>query len=200
MGRRALIVGAEHVSYSAVLTLREAGVRPVALVTDLPATQTYRSFDIATRAGLRVPLWTQTSVAGIYGQARVERVLLRGPDGAERAVAVDTVVFTGDFVPDNELARQAGLLIDPGTIGPACDADGHTTVGRVFAAATSCIRPRRRTWRLSGPRRWVTPRRAGSGRRRAIAEGKDPPAAWPTRCSGWSRTSPARTRPRVTRC
>ena len=134
VGRRALIVGAEHVSYSAVLTLRDAGVHPVALVTDLPASQTYRAFDILTRAGLRVPVWTHTSVAGIYGKERVERVLLRGPGGDERTVAVDTVVFTGDFVADNELARQAGLAIDPGTGGPACDADGRTTAEGVFAA------------------------------------------------------------------
>ena len=52
------------------------------------------------------------------------RVLLRGPDGEEREVAVDTVVFTGDFIPDNELARLAGLSVDPGTRGPAC-ADGR---------------------------------------------------------------------------
>ena len=63
VGTRALIVGAEHVSYSAVLTLREAGVHPVALVTALPATQSYRAFDALTRTGLRVPLWTRTSVA-----------------------------------------------------------------------------------------------------------------------------------------
>jgi thioredoxin reductase len=134
VGGRALVVGAEHVSYSAVLTLRHAGVDPVALVTDLPATQTYRAFDLVTRAGLWVPVWRQTSVVGIEGRERVERVLLRGPSGEERAVAVDTVVFTGDFVPDNELARLAGLLIDPGTGGPACDADGRTTAEGVFAA------------------------------------------------------------------
>jgi thioredoxin reductase len=134
VGRRALVVGAEHVSYSAVLTLREAGVHPVALVTDLPATQTYRPFDVVTRAGLRVPVWTLTSLAGIYGKERVDGVLLRGPGGHERTVAVDTVVFSGDFVPDNELARQAGLAIDPGTGGPACDAAGRTSADGVFAA------------------------------------------------------------------
>ena len=51
-------------------------------------------------------------------------MLVRGPDGIERAVAVDAVVFTGDFIPDNELARLAQLSMDPGTKGPACDADG----------------------------------------------------------------------------
>jgi thioredoxin reductase len=191
VGTRALVVGAEHVSYSAVLTLREAGVHPVALVTDLPATQTYRPFHAVTRAGLRVPLWTQTSVAGVYGRERVDRVLLRGPDGHERSVAVDTVVFSGDFVPDNELARQARLVIDPGTGGPACDAGGRTSADGVFAAgnvvhpaetadvaarraltvgrtAARWLRdggtttPRRGQVHVAGPLRWVVPNLTGA--------------------------------------
>ena len=133
VGRRAIVVGAEHVSYSAVLTLREAGVRPVALVTAHPRSQTFVLFDLLTRAGLRVPVWTQTTVAGVYGRDRVDRVLLRGPGGEERAVAVDTVVFSGDFIPDNELARLAGLSADRGTRGPACAADGATSAPGIFA-------------------------------------------------------------------
>ena len=134
VGRRALVIGAEHVSYSAVLTLREAGVVPVAMVTDLPHTQTFGLFDLVSRIGLRVPVWTSTSVTGVYGRERVERVLVRGPGGDERAVAVDTVVFSGDFVADNELARLARLTMDPGTGGPACAADGTTSDAGIFAA------------------------------------------------------------------
>ena len=130
---RALIVGAEHVSYSAVLTLRAAGVRPVALVTDLAHTQTFRSFDLATRVGLHVPVWTRTAITGVAGRDRVDGVLVRGPDDIERTVAVDVVVFTGDFIPDNELARLAHLTMDPGTKGPACDVDGATSAPGVFA-------------------------------------------------------------------
>jgi thioredoxin reductase len=134
LGGRALVVGAEHVSYSAVLTLREAGVRTVALVTALPHTQTFRLFDLATRLGLRVPVWTSTTVTGISGHGRVDAVQVRGPDGRARDVTVDAVVFSGDFVPDVELARLAGLGVDPGTRGPACGAGGTTTVPGVFAA------------------------------------------------------------------
>ncbi len=79
-------------------------------------------------------MWTGTTVAGIYGRDRVDRVLLRGPDGEEREVPVDTVVFSGDFIPDSELARLAGLSIDPGTRGPASGADGTTSVEGVFVA------------------------------------------------------------------
>jgi hypothetical protein len=106
----------------------------VALVTELPRTQTFRAFDLMTRVGFRVPVWTDTSVCAITGRERVEGVLLQGPDGTQRAVAVDSVVFTGDFVPDNELARLAPLHIDQGTLGPVCTADGATTTPGVFAA------------------------------------------------------------------
>ena len=133
VGRRALIVGAEHVSYSAVLTLRQAGVRPIALVTDYPHSQTVRLFDLVTRLGLRVPVLTRTTVAGIYGRDRVDKVLLRGPEGQLRELPVDTVVFTGDWIPDHELARLAPVTIDPGTNGPACDIDGRTSVDWIFA-------------------------------------------------------------------
>ena len=49
-------------------------------------------------------------------------------------MAVDTVVFSGDFVADNELARLARLTMDPGTGGPACAADGTTSDAGIFAA------------------------------------------------------------------
>ncbi len=135
-------------------------------------------------------------MAGIYGKERVDRVLLRGPDGDERAVAVDTIVFSGDFVPDNELARKAGLVIDPGTAGPASDAEGRTSLDGVFAAGnvvhpaeTADIAARRaqtvgRTaarWlqgdgepatpgqsqvRVADPLRWVVPNLTGAGARK----------------------------------
>ena len=169
---RALIVGAEHVSYSAALTLREAGVQPVALVTDLPHTQTFRSFDLATRVGLHVPVWTRTTVTGVTGRDSVDGVLVRGSDGTERTVAVDVVVFSGDFIPDNELARLAGLSMDPGTKGPACGVDGATSAPGVFAtgnlvhpAETADVAARRATavgraaaaWLRDGGRRPAGP-------------------------------------------
>jgi hypothetical protein len=48
----------------------------------------------------------------------------------------DTVVFTGDFVPDHELARRGCLELDPGTRGPAVDGALHTSRPGVFAAGS----------------------------------------------------------------
>jgi hypothetical protein len=54
--------------------------------------------------------------------------------GAVRRVGCDTLVFTGDWIPDHELARAAGIAIDPGTRGPAVDTCLETSVANVFAA------------------------------------------------------------------
>ena len=49
-------------------------------------------------------------------------------------MACEVVVFTGDWIPDHELARLAGLAMDPGTRGPVVDTRLETSAPGVFAA------------------------------------------------------------------
>lgn len=134
-GRRALVVGAEHVSYSALLTLHHAGTKVMGLVTEHSRHQTFASFDLMARLRFRVPVWTQTVVGAIRGSERVESVELKDLDsGVTRSVACDTIVFTGDWIPDHELAALAGIELDPGTRGPAVDLALRTSKIGVFAA------------------------------------------------------------------
>jgi hypothetical protein len=77
---------------------------------------------------------TRTRVACIAGRGRVQAVELEHLDtGARRLVRCDTVIFTGDWIPDNELARARGLQIDPDTLGPLIDTRQATTASGVFA-------------------------------------------------------------------
>lgn len=129
VGRRAVVVGAEHVSFSAVLTLRHAGCSVAAMVTPLPHHQTYRLLRLATAGRHRVPVRTGVDVAEVVGRGRVEGVVLT--DGSR--IECDTVVFTGDWVPDHELARSGGLSMLPGSRSPLVDADMRTDRRGVFA-------------------------------------------------------------------
>ena len=54
-------------------------------------------------------------------------------DRRRRDVDCDTVVFTGDWIPDHELARTGGLAMDPATRGPVVDAGLRTSRPGVFA-------------------------------------------------------------------
>jgi thioredoxin reductase len=135
VGRRALIVGAEHVSFSAVLTLGHAGTKIVGMVTDHAVDQTYPLLRLATAGLHRVPLWTGQRVEELFGRARVEAVAISDlATGSVRKVECDTVVFTGNWIPDQELARSGGLVIDAKTKGPWIDSAQRTSVRGVFAA------------------------------------------------------------------
>jgi thioredoxin reductase len=132
---RALVVGAEHVSFSAAVTLAHAGARVVALVTEYERQQSYAAFRVGAALRWRIPVWTSTAVSRVAGRERLEGVEvadLRG--GATRFVPCDTLVFTADWIPDHELARHAGLDVDPGTRGPAVDTRLRTSAAGVFAA------------------------------------------------------------------
>ena len=134
-GRRALVVGAEHVSFSAIATLAHGGARTVALTTELPRHQSLAAFRVGALARYRVPVWTRSRVSAIHGRPRVEEVELTDlAGGGTRTVACDTVVFSADWIPDHELATMAGVELDVSTRGPAVDAALRSSVRGVFAA------------------------------------------------------------------
>jgi thioredoxin reductase len=135
VGSRAVVVGAEHVSFSAVMTLAHAGAKAVALVTELPRHQSLAGARAGAALRYGTKLWTRTAVTGIHGHPRVEGVELLDLDtGQTRRVACDTVVFTADWIPDHELAVMAGLDLDPGTRGPRVDTGMRTSGEGIFAA------------------------------------------------------------------
>jgi thioredoxin reductase len=135
VGRRAVVVGAEHVSFSAVATLAEGGARTVAIVTEHDRHQSLAAFRLGVAARYRAPLHARTAITDIAGRARVESVeLTRLDSGHAWRVACDTVVFTADWIPDHELAVLAGIDLDPGTRGPAVDTALRTARPGVFAA------------------------------------------------------------------
>jgi len=131
---RAVIVGAEHVSYSAAVTLHHAGARVVGMVTDFPRHQSYTLFRFGAAMRYRFPLLTSTSVTRLLGREQLEGVEIRHPDGRMEIIAADAVVFTGDWIPDHELARRGGIDLNNATKGPSIDTDLATNIEGVFAA------------------------------------------------------------------
>lgn len=135
VGRRAVIVGAELVSYSALLTLRHAGCETALMTTAYPSPESYAVFNLAGRSPLvGVEIATRTRVARIIGKPALRAVEIEDLDtGRRRIVDCDTLILTGDWVPDHELARSAGLDMDADTLGPLTDTALRTSRPGVFA-------------------------------------------------------------------
>jgi thioredoxin reductase len=131
----AVVVGAEHVSFSAAMTLAHAGAEVVALVTEYPRQQSYAAFRLGAALRWRIPVWTAASVRRVTGRGQLKGVeIADARTGTVRFVACRTLVFTGDWIPDHELAWATGLDMDPGTRGPAVDTALRTSAPGVFAA------------------------------------------------------------------
>jgi thioredoxin reductase len=136
IGTRAVIVGAEDVSHAAADTVRAAGAEVVALVTELPRAPAAPARTLTARLRHRTPVLTGTTVTELLGRGRLTGVRVRHRDGRTATLPCDTVVFTGDFVPDHELARRGGLTLDPSTRGPAVDGALRTSRPGVFAVGS----------------------------------------------------------------
>ncbi|KPC72842.1 oxidoreductase [Streptomyces sp. NRRL WC-3753] len=136
IGTHAVIVGAEDVSHAAADTVRAAGAEVVALVTELPRALAAPVRTVTARLRFRTPVLTGTTVTELLGHGRLSGVRVRHREGRTATLHCDTVVFTGDFVPDHELARRGALTLDPGTRGPAVDGALRTSRPGVFAAGS----------------------------------------------------------------
>ncbi|MER6266929.1 FAD-dependent oxidoreductase [Streptomyces sp900105755] len=112
IGERAVVVGAEDASYAAAGTVRAAGAEVVAMVTERPRAGSVRALDARLRS--RVPLLTGTAVTEILGHGRLSGVRIRHRDGRTGVLACDTVVFTGDFAAEDELARRGRIALSGG--------------------------------------------------------------------------------------
>lgn len=135
VGKRALVVGADHVGFSAVMTLKHAGADVLGIVTEFPQHQSYFQYKLVSADRYRVPLMTNQKVTNIFGKKRVEAVELTDVrSGAIQTIACDTLVFTGGWIPDYELAFSGGLQIDPNLKGPRINLQMQTSAKGVFAA------------------------------------------------------------------
>jgi len=138
VGKRAVIVGAELVSLSALMSLMEAGIKCEMMVTEEPSHQIEFPYVVMKWALAdivsRTPVITNTRISNIFGQKRVEGIELTHKNGSRQLVECDSVIFTGNWIPEHELARTGGLEINPRTKGPVIDKNFKSTVDGVFVA------------------------------------------------------------------
>jgi thioredoxin reductase len=131
--RRAVIVGTELVSFSALLTLRHAGIDAVAMIEEGPRIVARRPGDWVARLLFDVPVLVATRVVSVEGGATVTGIVLeRG--GEQFRLPCDGIVVSGRFTPETALLKGGPIALDGGTRGPAVDQHWRTTDPRVFAA------------------------------------------------------------------
>ena len=87
-----------------------------------------------------IPLLLSHTVVDIEGNGRLSGVTIaqlgkRGGiiHGSKRKIACDTLLLSVGLIPENELSREAGIVLDNITGGPQVDERGQTNVPGIFA-------------------------------------------------------------------
>jgi NADH dehydrogenase FAD-containing subunit len=87
-----------------------------------------------------IPLLLEHTVTEIHGQQRLEAVTIakvnkdkKPVNSTERIIECDTVLLSVGLIPENELSRMAGVVLDPLTGGPVVDQWRETNVSGIFA-------------------------------------------------------------------
>jgi NADPH-dependent 2,4-dienoyl-CoA reductase/sulfur reductase-like enzyme len=87
-----------------------------------------------------IPLLLSHTIVDIEGNGRLSGVTIaqlgkRGGiiSGSKRKIACDTLLLSVGLIPENELSREAGIVLDNITGGPQVDERGQTNVPGIFS-------------------------------------------------------------------
>ena len=130
--KRPLLVGTELVSFSALLTCRHAGIKPVAIVDSHSRVTAIKAAAWLPRL-LGIPLLLNTELYEIRGGDRAESVVVSDASGKLQNIDCDGVIFSGNFVAEASLVRASHLQFDSRSGGPVVDQYGRCSDPAYFA-------------------------------------------------------------------
>jgi hypothetical protein len=130
-----VIVGTELVSFSNLLTMRHAGIRPLAMLEESTQVVAPRVGGWIARAAFGTRILTRARVIAVRGETRVSGV----------DIECDGVVFSGRFVPETAIVKSSHLVLDPATGGPVVDQYGRCS-DPVYFAAGNVLRAVEASW------------------------------------------------------
>ena len=139
-GRSAVIVGSGDIGLIMARRLRWCGIEVKAVIEIMPHPSGLTRNIVQCLNDFNIPLYLEHSVVRISGKDRVEGIdaaaLENGTPNLEKQFHIDcdTVLFSVGLIPENELAVNAGVELNPATGGAMVDANYETNVPGIFSA------------------------------------------------------------------
>jgi NADPH-dependent 2,4-dienoyl-CoA reductase/sulfur reductase-like enzyme len=139
-GKNTVIVGSGDIGLIMARRMVWSGAKVHGVVELLPYPSGLTRNIVQCLKDFDIPLYLGHIVSRIYGKNRVEKVdvtpIKEGIPDYEKTFTIpcDTLLLSVGLIPENELSKESGVLIDPQTRGPAVNSSLMTSVDGVFAA------------------------------------------------------------------
>jgi hypothetical protein len=140
-GKNFVILGSGDIGMIMARRLVLEGANVIKVIELMPYLTGLRRNYVQCLQDHNIPLGLSTTVKKIIGKNRVEAVetvkvdeSLNFIEGTEEIINCDSLLLSVGLIPENELSKKAGVVIDPVTGGPVVDENMATNVEGIFCA------------------------------------------------------------------
>ena len=140
VGKRVVILGSGDIGLIMARRMTLEGAKVLACVEINPYSSGLQRNIKQCLEDFNIPLYLSHTITDIKGYPRVSQVVVSKVDekfrpipGTEMTFDCDTVLLSIGLIPENELSKAAGIVIDPRTKGPLVWENMETSIDGVFA-------------------------------------------------------------------
>ncbi|MBQ4573726.1 MAG: FAD-dependent oxidoreductase [Clostridia bacterium] len=140
VGKRVVVLGSGDIGLIMSRRLTLEGAEVLACVELMPYSSGLTRNIVQCLEDFGIPLYLSHTVTDIRGKNRVEGVTVSRVDenrrpipGTEMIFDCDTLLLSVGLIPENELSKQAGIILDPRTNGPEVYENMECSIPGIFA-------------------------------------------------------------------
>ena len=144
IGKNIVILGSGDIGLIMARRFTLEGARVLAVVEILPYSSGLPRNIVQCLDDFNIPLYLSHTVVDTYGDKKLEAVSIAEVDdnckpveGTKKRIECDTLLLSVGLIPENELSRKAGVVIDEVTGGAVVDENLETNVEGVFACGNA---------------------------------------------------------------
>lgn len=140
VGKKVVVLGSGDVGLIMARRLTLEGAEVKACVELMPYSNGLNRNVVQCLVDYDIPLLLSHTVTEIKGKNRVESVTISKVDensqpikGTEQEIECDTLLLSVGLIPENEISKNAGIVIDKRTSGPVVNESMETETPGIFA-------------------------------------------------------------------
>lgn len=144
-GKRVVILGSGDIGLIMARRLACQGAQVVGVFEIMDKASGLQRNIVQCLEDFSIPLHLSSTVTRLVGQGRLSAVYVSKVDpstlepikGSEQRVECDTLLLSVGLIPENEVAKSAGVLLDPHTGGPVVTKQFATNVSGIFSCGNA---------------------------------------------------------------
>ncbi|UUV19623.1 FAD-dependent oxidoreductase [Fusobacteria bacterium ZRK30] len=140
VGKKVVILGSGDIGLIMARRMTLEGAKVEAVVELMPYSGGLTRNIVQCLEDYDIPLLLSHTVTNVKGDGRLERVTVAKVDenrkpipGTEINYDVDTLLLSVGLIPENDLSRNAGIVLDRRTSGPIVNESMETSIEGIFA-------------------------------------------------------------------